>query len=319
MIASEWVRSLVHQDNQHDAGLYRAAWHDKCPGGGDLTRADIDRTRLTFHLAYCVVMGIFYQQEDEQFLDYKMAQLHGEWFRGPLDQGPDAIAWLGAAQTFGRYVAEPVATIVGKRLGLGTLNLGSGGKGPEYFLRRPELLEEVNRCRLAVIQVMSARASDNSLFQSQKGGAWGVRVDTGATSPNALLIVTDLLAEGRRREAGQIARESQQTYVQSMKKLFDAVKPPKVLFWFSYRKPPPAIKGYRRMIHVFPHMVDRRMVGQIRRSADGYVALSSRVGIPQVIRDDAGNTVAVNNYYPSPEMHRLAADPLTRTLQNLLR
>jgi hypothetical protein len=134
-----------------------------------------------------------------------------------------------------------------------------------------------------------------------------------------MLIVTDLLAQGRRREAGQIARESQQAYVQSMKRLFDAVKPPKVLFWFSYRKPPPAIKGYRRMMDVFPHLVDRRMVSQIRHSADGYVAVASRVGIPQIIRDDAGNTVATNRYYPSPEMHRLAADPLTRTLQKLLR
>ena len=263
-------------------------------------------------------MGIYYQQEDGEFLDYGMAQLHGEWFRGPLDQGPDAIAWLGAAQTFGRYVAEPVPAIVGKRLGLGTLNLGVGGMGPEYFLRRPELLEEVNRCRVAVIQVMSARNSENSLFQSHKGGASGVRVDSGTYTPNAMLIVTDLLAQGRRREAGQIARESQQAYVQSMKRLFDAVKPPKVLFWFSYRTPPPAIKGYRRMVDVFPHMVSRRMLSQIRRSADGYVAVSSRVGIPQIIRDDAGKEIAVNKYYPSPEMHQLAADPLTRALQSLL-
>ena len=267
-------------------------------------------------------MGIYqgeYQREDGEFLDYGMAQLHGEWFRGPLDQGPDAIAWLGAAQTFGRYVAEPVSAIVGKRLGLGTLNLGVGGMGPEYFLRRPELLEEVNRCRVAVIQVMSARNSENSLFQSHKGGASGVRVDTGTYTPNAMLIVTDLLAQGRRREAGQIARESQQAYVQSMKRLFDAVKPPKVLFWFAFRKPPPAIKGYKRMLEGFPHLVNHRMVSQIRHSADRYVAVASRVGIPQVLRDDAGDQITVNNYYPSPEMHRLAADPLTRTLQNLLR
>ena len=133
-------------------------------------------------------MGSYYQHEDEQFLDYGMAQLHGEWFRGPLDQGPDAIAWLGAAQTFGRYVAEPVPAIVGKRLGLGTLNLGSGGKGPEYFLRHPELLEEVNRCRVAVIQVMSARASDNSLFQSQRGGS---------ADPPASVLTLELAARMR--------------------------------------------------------------------------------------------------------------------------
>jgi hypothetical protein len=263
-------------------------------------------------------MGIYYQHQDGHFLDYGMVQLHGEWFRGPLDQGPDAIAWLGAAQTFGRFVAEPAPAMVGKRLGLGTLNLGRGGMGPEYFLRHPELLEEVNRCRVAVIQVMSARASDNSLFRSQGGGSSGIRLDTGARCPDPILIVKDLIAQDKRREAAKISRESQQAYVQSMKRLFDAIKPPKVLFWFSFRSPPPAIKGYRRMIDVFPHLVSRRMVNQIRQSADGYVEVVSRVGIPQVIRDDTGNEITVNRYYPSPEMNQLAADPLTQTLKGIL-
>ncbi len=260
---------------------------------------------------------MFYQRKDEQFFDYGMAELHGEWFRGPLNPGPDAIAWVGAAQTFGRYVAEPVPAIVGERLGLGTLNLGSGGKGPEFFLRSPELLEEVNRCRVAVIQVMSARTADNSLFRSQKGGDFGIRLDTGAPA-NGLPIVTELVAEGKRRQGSQIVRESQQAYLQSMKKLLEAVKPPKVLFWFSYRNPPPAIVGYRRMMDIFPHFVTRQMVSQIRQSADRYVAVASRAGIPQVLRDDAGKSVRVNHYYPSPEMHQLAADPLTRTLKELL-
>src|ERR1700721_1759052 len=127
-------------------------------------------------------MAISYKRNDAGFFDYPMEKLHGEWFRGPLDRGPDAIAWLGAAQTFGRYVEEPFPGVVGKRLDLGTLNLGSGGKGPRYFLRHPELLEEVNRCRVAVIQVMSAKGSDNSLFQSEKGGAKGLRQATGTVT-----------------------------------------------------------------------------------------------------------------------------------------
>jgi hypothetical protein len=264
-------------------------------------------------------MGLFYQREDAPFLDYGMVEFHGEWFRGPMDQGPDVIAWLGAAQTFGRYVAEPVPAMVGSRLGLGTLNLGSGGKGPEYFLRRPELLEEVNRCRVAVIQVMSARASDNSLFRSQKGGGLGIRLDTGTpTKSLPIPIVTDLLAQGRRRDARRIVRESQQAYVQSMKRLIEAVKPPKVLFWFAYRNPPLAITGYRRTLEIFPQLVNRGMLGQIERSADRYVAVASRAGIPQRILDDAGTLVTVNHYYPSPEMHRLAADRLTPAVRELL-
>jgi len=103
-----------------------------------------------------------------------------------------------------------------------------------------------------------------------------------------------------------------------MKRLFEEVKPPKVLFWFAYRNPPPAITGYPRTLEIFPQLVNRRMVRQMRRSADRYVAVASRVGIPQELRDGAGNVVAVNDYYPSPEMHQLAAGPLTRAVRDLL-
>jgi Domain of unknown function (DUF6473) len=264
-------------------------------------------------------VGLFYQRMDGKFLDYGMVQLHGEWFRGPLDQGPDSIAWLGAAQTFGRYVTEPVPAIVGRRLGLGTLNLGSGGKGPDYFLLRPELLEEVNRCRVAVVQIMSARGSDNSIFKSERGGASGVRLDTGTKEPKALTVVTDLIAQGKVREARRLVRESQQAYVESMLRLLKSVKTPKVLFWFSYRNPPLALTGFRRTLEIFPHLVHRGMVNELRPSADGYAAVSSRAGIPQVLLDEEGNRVAVNHYYPSPEMHRLAADRLTGPVRELLR
>jgi hypothetical protein len=263
-------------------------------------------------------MAKSYAIKDGQFLDYRLEQLHGEWFRGPLGRGPDAIAWLGAAQTFGRYVTEPFAQIVGNRLDLGTLNLGSGGKAPQYFLRNPELLEEVNRCRIAVIQVMSAKGCDNSLFRSNVGGAKGLRADTG-TQTRSLTIITELLAQGRRREARRIARESQAAYVQGMRSLFEAVRPPKILFWISFKNPTPANRGYRRTLDSgFPQLVNSRMIRQIRPLANRFVEVVSREGIPQDIRDHAGNIVRTNTYYPSPEMHRLAADQLTPVIRELI-
>jgi hypothetical protein len=262
-------------------------------------------------------MAKSYAVKDGQFIEYGLEQLHGEWFRGPLNRGPDSIAYLGAAQTFGRFAVEPFPAIIGDNLGLGTLNLGSGGKSPQYFLRRPELLEEVNRCRLAVIQVMAAKGMDNSLFRSKTGGAKGVRLDTGE-QVRSLTIIPDLLGQGRDREARKVAQESQSNYVEAMRSLMKAVTPPKILLWISFHEPPGS-DDYRDTLDAgFPQLVNSRLVNEIKPSADRFVEVVSRAGIPQDIRDYAGNLLRTNSYYPSPEMHRLAADQLTPVVKELI-
>jgi Domain of unknown function (DUF6473) len=262
-------------------------------------------------------MGFFYQTEDAHLLDYQMTQFHGEWFRGPLDTGPEAIAWIGAAQTFGRFVAEPFPWLVGARLGLGTLNLGSGGKGPEYFLRHPELLDEVNSCRAAVVQVMAARTGDNRLFRSNVGGDSGVRQDTGEQT-KSIPIIEELLAAGRRREARQLVHQSQESYVRSMVRLLDAIQVPTVLLWIAFRAPPPTVLSHRRTLHNPPQLTTRGMVRRIRRAADHFEPVVSRIGVPEPLVDREGKPAGENGYYPSPEMHRLAADRLTPVLADLI-
>lgn len=262
-------------------------------------------------------MGIFYQTEDAQLIDYQMTQLHDQWFRGPLDRGPDSIAWMGAAQTFGRYVCDAFPWIVGSRLHLGTLNLGSGGKGPEYYLRRPELLEEANNCRAAVIQLMGARTADNRLFRSLQGGDTGTRTDTGEQT-KAMAIINELVGAGRSGEARALALESQRAYVESTRRLLDAMHVPTVLLWFGNRRPPTKLLGFRRLLAIPPQLTTREMVREIRPSADRYVEIVSQAGVPQPLHDFDGNPAGSNSYYPSPEMHQLAADRLTPVLRELV-
>jgi Domain of unknown function (DUF6473) len=265
-------------------------------------------------------MGLFYQKRDHQLFEYELEELHGEWFRGPLDRGSDSIAWLGAAQTFGRLVTEPFPRMVGQGFDLGTLNLGSGGKGPEFYLRNPDLIEEVNRCRVAVVQVMSAKSSDNSLYRSRNGGGFGHRADTGEAVKSALPIIEELRAHGRRREARRIVVESQRAYLDSMQKLLKALKLPKILFWFSVRHPPSSMLGVLRSVRwESPQMVNRAMLSQMSPLADRFISVVSSAGLPQVLRDDAGDIFKTNKYYPSPEMHRIAADRLAPVVSELIR
>jgi hypothetical protein len=262
-------------------------------------------------------MGLFYQTDDNHILDYAMENLHGEWFRGPLTAGPESIAWLGAAQTFGRYVPEPFPHLVGQRLQMGTLNLGSGGKGPKYFLDRPELLREANRCRLAVVQVMSARASNNAAFRSRIGGDSGVRVSDGQAI-KGLALMYEFLNAGRRREAVALLRESQRNFVHENNALIDALHVPTVQLFISYEPPAPTYTRFRNRMTVFPQWVDQRVVRQIKGAADAWVEVVSREGIPQQVVDKSGQQAVANGYYPSPEMHRIAADRLVPIVAGIL-
>ena len=259
-----------------------------------------------------------YAFEDRAFLDYPMEQLHGTWFRGPLDRGPGAIAWLGAAQTFGRYVADPFPAIVGSRLGLGTLNLGGAGTSPEYYLRRPILFDEVNRCPVAVIQVMSARGIDYGSFRSAEGRVGGVRTDTGLPA-ESLDVINGLLARGESHEAHRLIEESQRAWVEKMTRLFESVTCRTVLLYISFEEPPEEVVVNDTMVKKgFPQLVSLEMIRDIAPLADDFVSVVSHAGIPQVLRDVRGRIARVNEYYPSPEMHRLAAEGLTPAVKRLL-
>jgi hypothetical protein len=259
-----------------------------------------------------------YAYDDRGLVDYPMEELHGTWFRGPLTRGPEAIAWLGAAQTFGRYVDDPFPAIVGRRIGRGTLNLGGAGPSPEYYLRHPELLDEANRCPVVVVQVMSARGIDNSSFRSAEGRVGGVRTDTGAPT-ESVHVIDALFARGDTDGARRLLRESQQAWVERTLGLLGALHRRTVLLYVSFDEPPDDVVVDGRVLRKgFPQLVDAAMVRSVAPSADRFVSVVSRAGIPHAVRDARGTIVRVNEYYPGPEIHELVADALTPVVEDLL-
>jgi hypothetical protein len=135
----------------------------------------------------------------------------------------------------------------------------------------------------------------------------------------------------------RIVEETRTNYIQSMTRLLDAIKPPKVLLWFSNRTP-----EYRERLDgplvdlfgKFPQMVNRPMVDALRGHADAYVECVSKRGIPQSIVDRGfypvtfegaplppsppDRVVTMNTYYPSPEMHEDAAAMLIPVCREIL-
>ncbi|NEQ55283.1 MAG: hypothetical protein F6K11_35060 [Leptolyngbya sp. SIO3F4] len=297
-------------------------------------------------------MGKFYQNWDIEIIDYDMYTLKGLDLRGPKLVQPDYIAYLGAAQTFGRYCRDPFPTLIGQQLALGTLNLGSGGKGPQYYLQNPQSLDLVNNAKFAVVQVMSGRSISNSIFKSIRGGRSGIRLKDGKkTTSNAIFYELVSGQDERGLDLAfleQLVVETRENYVKAMIELLEKIQVPTVLLWFSVRSPGyqeiyPAVlprkinrwlekvsKGklglwrrqhetrVERLLGDFPHLVNQTMVDQLKRFSDHYVEYIGQVGLPQPLKTYAGRSLEPNIYYPSPEMHREVYDKLLPICQSLL-
>ena len=298
----------------------------------------------------------FYQNLDKDIIDYKIYDFQGLELRGPKLDNSKYIAYIGASQTFGRYCQEPYPNILGKRLNMGTLNFGIGGKGPTYFLRNKTILEAVNRAELVIIQVLSGRSIDNSVFESRDGGMEGIRLIDGKKM-RVDYVFSQLISgkdkRGLSREFMEnLVKETRENYVTATIELLRAIQPPKVLLWLSTRTPEyKEIYGltpyqkfrkgfstfleklsngkmgfFRRhtntyvnnLLAEFPHLVNREMIEAIKPHGDRYVEYVSKAGLPQVLRNFSGKIAGKDNYYPSPEMHRQVSELLYPVCKSIL-
>jgi hypothetical protein len=275
-----------------------------------------------------------YQERDKEIIDYAMYELPGikpyagaGRFRGPQVRGKDYIACVGAAQTFGCLSQRPFPSLLAERLGIDTLNLGSGGAGPSFHNSNACLLQYINNARLVIVQVLSARSQSNSLFRTTHHGMEGIRVSDGQRMI-AQEFYTGLIKDTPEK-VEQVVAETRQHYVRAMVQLLEDIRPPKILFWFSVRTPEYEERlelPLWRLWGAFPQFVNRQMVEEIMKHSDDYVECVSKRGLPQPLFDKNGkpatitycytilrpetNTDTHNNYYPSPQMHEDAAQLL---------
>jgi hypothetical protein len=281
-------------------------------------------------------MAAEYQQPDARVADYDPYVLDERiidpsrskplMIRGPrparLDPGGYFVC-LGAAQTFGRFVAQPFPDLLSQRLGLPCLNISHGGAGPMFFAQDDgALMGWLNNARFVVVQAMSGRSESNSLFESQGVGSYVRRSDGVRIGCDAAFEA--LLRERPRREVARIVAETRANWVASCRKLIGGIRTPKIFFWFSVRRPHYR-EGYGSLGALFgayPQLVNAPMAAAARAMADHGVECVSRRGSPHPLLDrTTGEPVTVvdpwtvnpwteNGYYPSPEMHDDAARAL---------
>ena len=301
-----------------------------------------------------------YQARDYEVVDYEMYKLPGTelFFRGP--EQPDLkpqqyFVCLGAAQTFGCFCENPFPKILQEQLDLPALNLGYGGAGPRFYLRHTELLEYLNNAQFVIVQVMSGRSEDNSLFESQgleflKRRSDGLRLSSDdaykSLLENNYLWKKSPVFQSHARtlcrvvgalRAVRVVFETRRNWLNSYEHLLNNITSPKILFWFSQRTPEYRIRytNLGSLFSSFPQLVNQEMVNKIRTFSDYYVECKSSRGSPQRLtsrftgepvqvrlandRPDFGDTVwRHNRYYPSPEMHIDAAQKLEPICKELV-
>ena len=286
---------------------------------------------------------INYTLRDHEIVDYDFYALPtvpGIYFRGPAfdpDDTGDFFTCVGAAQTLGIYVERPYPTLLSERLGIPVLNLALGAVGPGFYLAHPELIDQINKGRFLILQVMSARNEASSRFEPTaviemlKDRTTGDVMHSGA----AWAVVK---AESE-DSAQQYVDEVLKTWVANYVALLERIKVPVILFWYSQRASDAVQHTVAADLDwtmgVFPQFVDNASLTQIRQLVDGFAECAStrNTGHPLVSRFTGEPVVAdysvfgrgmehqetTNPYYPSPEMHEDAAAELHTAIQSMAR
>lgn len=270
-----------------------------------------------------------YQERDHEIIDYEIFRVpgHDGDLRGPAPKtlaSGEYFTCVGAAQTFGCFCEKPYPTLLADPIDLPVLNFGFAGAGPRFFLQYPRLIDYVNAGRFTIIQVMSGRSEDNSLFDS--GGREYLQRRSTGERIGAEPAYRELLETDGPERTREIVAETRQNWIESFTTLLEIVAVPTILFWFA-KRPPEYEESYADVFALFgdfPHLVNRSMVDQIMPFGDEYVECVTERGFPQrLVSRFTGEPVSIAHrtdlgyvwegfdlYYPSPEMHVDAAAAL---------
>lgn len=284
-----------------------------------------------------------YSKRDHEIVDYdfyRFDDLPAVGFRGPA-LAPEVLASgdyctaIGAAQTLGVYAPAPYPQLITERLGVPCLNLSTGGATAGFFAAQPSLIERANRGRFVILQVMTARAEANS--RSVPVGLNFVRdTRTGETEMTEAFWLRLLAQE--REVVPQLIAESLESWRASYRRLIGQITVPVVLFYFS-TKPEDEQVNYQATTRdefygSFPQFVDMPAVRDIADLCQHFVECRSARGFPhplvsrftgEPVKVDFGalhasmgeEVHAMNDYYPSPEMHEDALAALAPVIRSL--
>jgi hypothetical protein len=289
--------------------------------------------------------SVAYVEQDEGLIKYDIFKHNKREFRGTRPKWKEDYGiCLGSAHTFGRYVETPYPELLQKNLGMQVVNYAIPSATSLCYLSKDTIMDTINGAKFVVIQMLSARTSFNSETCYMGGNRLVRTFDGHEKKISCMQYWRDRLENDDPAKLYNLISESRASYVKQFSSLLKNIKPKKILFWFSVRKPNHTLskknKGYGEFYGQFPQLVNKDMVNTIRSYADCYVELASKKGLPTKFIDEEGDSIDMeysfrkkfapkdplanktkseNSYYPSPEMHVQASDLLIPVCDRILK
>lgn len=187
------------------------------------------------------------------------------------------VAFLGASETYGKFVEQPFVTLVEQAMGKTCVNLGSANSGLDAYVQDQEILRIADEAELSVIQVMGAqnlsnryyrvhpRRNDRFLAASSLLQMIYREIDFTDFHFNKHLLGT-LKATSPERFA-IVQEELQQAWLGRMRLLLGAITRKPLLLWLRHEPEPAAKLGAK------PLLVGRHMLDQLQPEIEGIIEI----------------------------------------------
>lgn len=194
-----------------------------------------------------------YERAGESPLDYFPCRYDRSrlLFRGPRrDLSGDYVAFLGGAETYGKFVRDPFPSLVEGVVKLPAVNLGCVQAGPDVYLNDPATMELARRAAVTVVQVTGAlnlsnrfyavhpRRNDRFLRASPLLQALFREVDFTEFTFTRHMVQTLAAVSPDKFQAVQ--DELRTAWTARMVTLLERLPGPHVLLWLGARPPPKA-------------------------------------------------------------------------------
>jgi hypothetical protein len=252
-------------------------------------------------------------------------------FRGPKPRlDLPYIAFLGGAETFGRFLERPFVQQIGPRTGLSCLNLGCPNAGLDAFAQDRTVIDLARRARVRVLQVPSGqnltnrfyrvhpRRNDRFLAATPLLQAMYSNIDFTEIHFNRHLLAR--LHDASPVNFATVRAELQNVWLARMRGLLSRLGDDTLLLWLRYA-PDPDEKVDRRLGGE-PLLVTPEMIAELARHASGVVEVPI---IPAGPGGEMGEMhfgaleEPVAAHMLGPSMHALIARRLAHAILPLLK
>ena len=264
-------------------------------------------------------------------LNYNLCTFEGSRlrFRGPKpDLSNGYVAFLGASETFGKFVQHPYPTLLNKQLPVQAVNLGLINGGADAYLADPAVLTIARNADLRVLLVFGALNQSNHYFKVHPRrndrfiGACETLIrlfpEVDFTEFHYTKAMLAALHQRSFVRCEMVCKELQNVWLRRMNALLDAISDDTILLWFAASKP--SHNAYRDMFD--PLLVDAKMIEKIRMRTRCYVEIvpgpRAREGDRSELLDVMVDPAAVDQIM-GPNAHGQLAQALQESCLHLLK